>query len=133
MDTFEKARDSYEGRKYLYLFPQPTNNYWAVNYHAINSELNSLLALFSISGKRDGKHKLSEDGNHSEVWFEISDDFYKLATSNHTVREAIERLGVVIVTDYPFFNRRDTWATDWKTSSDLSANYNARWSFFKED
>lgn len=132
MDAFEKARDSYEGRKYLYLFPQPDNNYWAVNYHAINSELNSLLALFSISGKRTGKSKLSEDDNHSEVWFEVSDDFYQLATNNTTFRTAIERLGVEIVTEYPFFTQ-DTWATDWKTGSDISACYNARWSFFKEE
>jgi hypothetical protein len=130
MNAFELANESYRDRKYLYLFPQLECDYWAVNYYAVCTELNSLLKLFSINGK-SGKHKLSEDNNHSEVWFEVSDDFYYLATESSTFRAAIERLGVTIVTDYPFFTKRDTWSTNWKDEPEISAHYNARWSFFK--
>ena len=130
MNTFERAYYSYKDRRYLYLFPQPECDYWAVNYFAVCNELNSLLKLFSISGK-EGQHKLSEDNNHSEVWFEVNDDFYYLITENPTFRAGIERLGVQIVTDYPFFAKPDTWATDWTDGNEAIAHYRERWNFFK--
>lgn len=127
MDVFERARNSYKGREYLYLFPRSEHDYWAVNYYAICSELNSLLTLFSINGSRTGVSKLSEDGNHSEIWFKVSDDFYRIATENETFRGAIERLGVKIVTDYPFF-KQDPWTHDWKAMAKAVNDYHTHWS-----
>jgi hypothetical protein len=101
---YERAKDSYKNRKFLYVFPQPDNNYWAVNYDAINCELNSFLRLFSISGG-DGQHKISEDGNHKEVWFEVSSDFVKLFEVNAEMLKAVGRMGVQVVYDYPFFKK----------------------------
>lgn len=112
-DYYDRAKDSYKDRKYLYIFPQPDNNYWAVNYDAINCELNSFLRLFSISG-RDGQHKISEDENHQEVWFEVDEEFYRLVSNTFALPEAIKRLGVEIVFDYPFFKKPDPWTHDWK-------------------
>jgi hypothetical protein len=104
---YERAKDSYKDRKFLYIFPQPDNNYWAVNYDAINCELNSFLRLFSISGA-DGQHKISEDGNHQEVWFEVDEEFSRLVSNTFALPEAIKRLGVEIVFDYPFFKKPAT-------------------------
>lgn len=101
---YDRAKDSYKDRKYLYIFHQPDNNYWAVNYDAINNELNSFLRLFSISGA-DGQHKISEDGNHQEVWFEVDEEFSRLVSNTFALPEAIKRLGVEIVYDYPFFKK----------------------------
>jgi hypothetical protein len=104
---YDKAKDSYKDRKFLYVFPQPDNNYWAVNYDAVNCELNSFLRLFSISGG-DGQHKISEDGNHQEVWFEVDEEFSRLVSNTFALPEAIKRLGVEIVFDYPFFKKKST-------------------------
>lgn len=101
---YEKARDPYAGRKYLYLFPHTGETYCAVNYYAFNNELNSFLKLFNVWGTDGGEFKISEDGNYSEMWFEVDDEFYRLAKYNTTFRRAIERLGVKIVFEYPFNN-----------------------------
>jgi hypothetical protein len=110
---YERAKDSYKDRKFLYVFPQPDNNYWAVNYDAINCELNSFLRLFSISGG-DGQHKISEDGNHQEVWFEVSSDFVKLFEVNAEMLKAVGRMGVHVVYDYPFFKKPASQVEDYQ-------------------
>jgi hypothetical protein len=129
MNTFDMASNSYKGREYLYLFPRYNKSvdggvvtYYAVNYHAINSELNSLLALFSISGERTGVSKLSEDNKHSEVWFEVDRDFYDMAMHSNTFRTAIERLGVKIATDYPF-TRNPDWADNLSAATKTAPSY----------
>ena len=133
MNAFEKARESYKDRNYLYLFPSAHGTYFAVNYHAINAELNSFLSLFNTCGVLGGEHKLSEDDNHFEVWFEVEEEFYALAMESSVFRKAIEKMGVLITIEYPFEKRRDTWATDWTDGPDVVANYRARWSFFTEE
>lgn len=112
MNVFDKAHDSYVDRKFLYLFPHTSETYCAVNYDAVNSELNSFLSLFDVWGNKNGHHKVSEDGDHQEIWFEVDEEFYKLAMENKTFRRAIERLGVKITTEYPF--KKDPLTDYWK-------------------
>lgn len=115
---YDKAKDSYKYRKFLYVFPQPDgNNYWAVNYDAINCELNSFLRLFSIYGG-DGQHKISEDGNHQEVWFEVDEEFSRLVSNTFALPEAIKRLGVEIVFDYPFFKKQECVSDTCKSATE---------------
>lgn len=127
---YERAKDSYEGRKYLYIFPQPNNNYWAVNYDAANCELNSFLSLFCLWGKKGGQHRISEDGNHQEVWFEVDAEFARLAANTFALPEAIKRLGVEIVFDYPFFKKPDPRTNDWNARVNAAKDLKARWVFF---
>ena len=105
MDVFERARKSYEERKFLYIFPRPDGSTWnAVNYDAVNYELNAFLSLFEVWGG-EGHHKISEDGNHQEVWFEVSSDFARLFEVNAEMMKAVGRMGVQVVYDYPFFKK----------------------------
>ncbi len=99
---YERAHDSYKDRKFLYITPRTGNTYSAVNYYATNCELNSFLNLFDIWGSH-GEHKISEDENHQEVWFEVDEEFYQLAKHSRTFQRAIEKLGVTIVFEYPFY------------------------------
>ena len=101
-DVFERTRDSYIGRKYLYLFPRTGETYCAVNYDAVNNELNTFISRFDVWGPRSGQNKLSDDGNHSEMWFEVPEEFYNLCRTNRMFIRAIESFGVKIVFDYPF-------------------------------
>lgn len=113
-EIYQRRQDSYKDRKFLYLFPRPEGKtYNAVNYDATNNQLNTFLALFDVWGTNGGQHKVSEDENHQEVWFEVDEEFYQLAMHSNTFRQAIERLGVKVVTDYPFF-KKNPWTEDWK-------------------
>ncbi len=112
MNVFERARESYKERKFLYLFPRPDGTTWnAVNYDAVNYELNAFLSLFEVWGG-EGQHKISEDGNHQEVWFEVSSDFAKLFEVNAEVLKAVGRMGVQVVYDYPFKKKSSPWSYD---------------------
>ena len=103
---YERTKDSYKDRKFLYLFPRPDGNTWnAVNYDAINAELNVFLRNFEVWGSNGGQHQVSEDGNHQEVWFEVSSDFIKLFEVNAEMLKAVGRMGVQVVYDYPFFKK----------------------------
>ena len=105
MDTFElfkKARESYKGREYLYLFPTHHGTYNAVNYNAMNAELNSFLKLFVVNAA-GGYHRLSKDNmNLQEVWFEVSTEFFEQAVSNGPINTALKRLKTRVVTEDPF-------------------------------
>lgn len=114
-ETFKRAHDSYKDRKFLYLFPRPDGKtYTVVNYDAVNSELNSFLMLFDVWGSGTGQHKVSDDENHQEVWFEVDEEFYQLAKHSRTFQRAIERCGVKIVFEYPFKQPEPKWFNDWK-------------------
>lgn len=103
---YERAKDSYKDRKFLYLFPRPDGSTWnAVNYDATNAELNGFLRNFEVWGSNGGQHQVSEDGNHQEVWFEVSSDFVKLFEVNAEMLKAVGRMGVQVVYDYPFFKK----------------------------
>lgn len=132
IDCFDRAKDSYNDRKYLYIFPQPDNNYWAVNYDAINCELNSFVSLFDINGKHNGQHKISEDENHQEVWFEVDAEFYQLAKYSDTFQRAIERLGVKIVFEYPFYYKTDSITDDWLAKVRAVEDLRKRCGFFDD-
>lgn len=95
--------NTYANRKYIYVFPSTNGTYNVVNYDACNGYLNKFLSLFDvwdISG-HGGAFKLSADGNHSEVWFEVSREFVEML-DNPALLGAIKRLGVEIVYEYPF-------------------------------
>lgn len=84
-------------RAYVYIFPSPHGTYNAVNYDATNAKANMLLSLFDIWYSK-GERKLSNDGNHQEVWFEL-----KPAVATFTCfRNALKRCGVEVVDKYPF-------------------------------
>jgi hypothetical protein len=125
----EKARDPYAGRKYLYLFPCNAETYYAVNYDATNNGLNAFLQLFNFYGPEGGEFKLSEDENHSEVWFKVDDEFYRLAKYNTTFRRAIERAGVKIVFEYPF-NSTDPKLVAVLAPAKAIQDLRDRWHFF---
>ena len=105
-NIYEKSKKRYKNRKFLYLFPNTNGNYFAVNYDAINCGLNSFLTLFDVWGNKSGHHKLSEDGNCQEVWFEVDTEFFKLATETMTFNRAFKNLGIQVVTEYPFAKKR---------------------------
>ena len=110
---YERAKDSYKDRKFLYLFPRPYGSTWnAVNYDAINAELNVFLRNFEVWGSNGGQHKISEDGNHQEVWFEVSSDFVKLFEVNAEMLKAVGKMGVQVVYDYPFNNTSSALSYD---------------------
>lgn len=108
----QRNREAYKDRKFLYLFPNANGNYFAVNYDACNCELNSFLRLFDVWGNKSGHHKVSEDGNHQEVWFEVDEEFFKLATETMSFNRAFKLLGVRVVTEYPF-TKKNPWTNDW--------------------
>lgn len=116
-NAFERARDAYKDRKYLYLFPHTGETYCAVNYDAVNAELNTFLRLFDV-WRADGNHKVSEDGNHQEVWFEVDQEFCQLVKTSRTFRHAIERLGVRVVFEYPFKKPEDQLRSYWRGAAD---------------
>jgi hypothetical protein len=126
----EKARDPYAGRKYLYLFPCNAETYYAVNYDATNNSLNAFLQPFNFYGPEGGEFKLSEDENHSEVWFKVDDEFYRLAKYNTTFRRAIERLGVNIVFEYPFSTNADPKRATSNAQVREIYDLRDRWHFF---
>lgn len=130
---YEKAKDSYKDRKYLYLYPKADGNftYYAINYDAINAALNSFLSLFDVNGLHRGKHKISEDNrNCLEVWFEVPYQFYYLCNKDSMFREAVKRLGVGIVFTRPFNITKDGCGLT-KTITDIKKFNKDR--FDKED
>lgn len=76
------------------------------------------------------KYSLVGDGYVLEEVLNMSDaklvDILTNRITRHIDKEydRSKRLGLLDGT-------RDTWGTDWKGSKDISANFNARWSFFK--
>lgn len=98
-----KKTDPYESRKYLYIFKSPYGTYNAVNYDACNAFLNSFMTVFDVWGSLNhaGQHKLSINGNTSEVWFEVSKEFVEMLETE-TMRNAIKQFGVELVYEYPF-------------------------------
>lgn len=97
-----RNREAYKDRKFLYIFPNVNGNYFAVNYDACNCELNSFLALFDVWGNKSAQHKVSEDGNHQEVWFEVDEEFHLLVANTFNFNTVFKRLGVEVVYQYPF-------------------------------
>ena len=97
-----KKTDPYENRKYLYVFKSPHGTYHAVNYSG-NAYLNTFMTLFDVWGNLNhaGHHKLSDNGNTSEVWFEVSNEFVEMLKTE-PMRIAIKRFGVELVYKYPF-------------------------------
>jgi hypothetical protein len=61
------------------------------------------MSLFDVWGSlnKAGHHKLSDNGNTSEVWFEVSNEFVEMLT-NPEMQRAIKKLGVEVVYEYPF-------------------------------
>lgn len=105
LDQFGRKRpDHYANRKYLYVVESAHNTYHTINYDACNAHLNSFMCLFDVWSDRinkGGLHKLSDNGNTSEVWFEVSNEFVEMLT-NPAMKNAIKKLGVEIVYEYPF-------------------------------
>jgi hypothetical protein len=106
LDQFgRKKEDPYANRKYLYIFKSPVNDtYNVVNYDACNAYLNSFMCLFDVWSDRinkGGLHQLSDNGNTSEVWFEVSNDFVEML-NNPEMKRAIKKFGVEVVYKYPF-------------------------------
>lgn len=104
LDEFGRKKvDPYANRKYLYIFKTPHDTYNAVNYDACNAYLNSFMTLFDVFGSLNhaGKHELSDNGNTSEVWFEVSKEFVEIIETP-VMKNAIKKLGVEVVYEYPF-------------------------------
>ena len=89
-----------EKRSFVYVFKSVHNTTNVINYDATNNMLNSFLSLFDI-WKSNGKFKMSDDGNHQEVWFECSKSFMTLCKNEDFVN-ALDRMGVKVVFDYPY-------------------------------
>lgn len=87
-------------RNFVYAFKNITGSGYVVNYDATNTEVNDFLHKFDIYGKR-GEYKISVDGNHQEVWFEVSNSVWHMLHS-HVFRTAFKRMGTELVFDYPF-------------------------------
>ena len=103
LDEFGRKKTSpYENRQYLYIFKSPHGTYNAVNYSG-NPYLNTFMTLFDVWGSLNhaGHDKLSDNGNTSERWFEVSKEFVDMLETQ-TMREAIKRFGVELVYEYPF-------------------------------
>ena len=66
----------------------------------------------------DLRYKVSEDGNHQEVWFEVDKEFCQLVKTSRTFRHAIERLGVRVVFEYPFKKPEDQLRSYWRGAAD---------------
>ena len=123
-----QAEERYRYRKFLYLFPNTNGNYFAVNYDAINCELNSFLSLFDVWGNRGGHHKVSEDGNCQEVWFEVDEEFARLVSNTFNFNTAFKRLGVKVVFEYPFSKKENKWSEDWKGMAKSYDEFKNVWS-----
>lgn len=91
---FMKSTSYPENRRYILIFLSPNGTTHVVNYMADNNYLNTFLSVFDIWGS-GGQHKLSDDNNHAEVWFEMSKEFYKLVKTE-TMQHALKRFGVEI-------------------------------------
>lgn len=124
-DVYERSRQAYKDRKFLYIFPTPHGTYNAVNYDAINNELNTFLRNFELWGSNGGTSKSCADNPKlQEIWFEVSSDFYQLLEVNSEMIKAIGRMGVQVVYEYPFCNtqvpywmQNSTKMVDWSRES----------------
>lgn len=83
-----------EDRKRILIFKSVHNTTNVVNYMADNNNLNTFLSVFDIFG-RGGNHKISDDRNHSEVWFEADEEFYDIIKTE-TMQNALKKFGVRI-------------------------------------
>ena len=93
-----EEKENMINRKRVLIFPSVHGTTMVVNYDATNGNLNTFLSAFDV-WKGRGNHKLSDDNNHFEVWFEMDFDFYSLSKCD-TLRKAIEHFGVEVVHDY---------------------------------
>ena len=83
-----------EDRKRILIFKSAHNTTNVVNYMADNNNLNTFLSVFDISDC-GGNHKISDDKNHSEVWFEADEEFYDIIKTE-SMQRALKRFGVKI-------------------------------------
>lgn len=65
-----------------------------VNYMADNNLLNEFLSVFDIFDGY-GDHQISDDNNHAEVHFEMSEEFFTIA-STEIMQRALSKFGVKI-------------------------------------
>ena len=89
-----------ENRKYVYAFRNCHGATSIVNYDAVNSNLNTFLAMFDVWASR-GEFKLSADKNHQEVWFECLPEMLSMLNTL-PFKAAFERMGVKLVFEYPY-------------------------------
>lgn len=89
-----------ENRKFVYAFRNCHGATSIVNYDAANSNVNTFLSLFDI-WRSNGEFKLSADGNHQEVWFELPHGMLTMLDTL-SFESAFERMGVKLVFDYPW-------------------------------
>lgn len=84
-----------EERRFVRIVPSVNGTTTIINYEADNNHLNTFLCAFDIWNS-GGEHKISEDKNYSEVWFEASNEFYKLAKTE-IMLSAFNKFGVRVV------------------------------------
>lgn len=92
----KKGESGYpEDRQLVRISPSAHGTAHVVNYAADNNSLNGFLSAFDIWGN-NGEFKLSDDGKHSEVWFEMAMEFSEFSKTE-TMKRAWERFGVRVV------------------------------------
>lgn len=88
-----RSESSYPAeRQVVHIFPSAHGTACVVNYAADHNSLNDFLSMFDI-WEGNGEFKLSDDGKHSEVWFEVSKEFHEFAMTE-TVERVFKRFGV---------------------------------------
>ena len=85
--------------EYVYAFKNANGGISVVNYDAKNSEINSFLHKFDV-WRSDGEYKVSMDGNHQEVWFELPSGMWSMLHSPY-FHLAFRRMNVRMVFEYP--------------------------------
>lgn len=86
-----------QDRNIVYIFKGPHNTTTAINYSG-HSDVNSFLWHFDIWGS-NGHMFICADGQHPKFFFECSDEFFDLATTE-TFQRAFHHMGVVVTTNY---------------------------------
>ena len=86
-----------ECRHRILIFPSNHGTTNIINYMADNNNLNTFLSVFDIFDD-GGNHKISDDNNHVEVWFEASEEFYEMSKTE-SMQRAFKHFGVKVEYD----------------------------------
>lgn len=97
MSSFMNRSNYPECRRYIRIFPSVHNTTLVVNYMADNNYINGFLTAFDIFSNYGGNFKLSDDGNHAEVWFEMDKEFYELSKTETMQNVFKKKFGVEVV------------------------------------
>lgn len=87
-------------RDFVYAFKSAHGTAYAINYAAKRCDINNFLKNFLIIDNAE-QLKPSNNGIHSEVWFEIELEVFEMFKSE-AFKTAFKRMGVELVFEYPY-------------------------------